>query len=204
MPPPSNPSIPMDPVLESAVARWLSLGVTSGTNPVLRRAYDLFFAPLGIEASWLEAEPFSAIESGFGEWWLRDARWNPARLCPGHPAGGDFAFLLADPGRFRVDVGSQGALSISPASEQAWAAARHSIRAGQDAGAFIHLAAALILLGDPAARLFEAGDDDAFCGSVRARLAGVPPGEDTETAGSTAGTAACPQTHENEAATPQG
>jgi hypothetical protein len=197
-----NFTMPIESVPESAISRWLSLGVTSGTHPVLRSAYQGFFAPLGIEAAWLEAEPFSALESGSGEWWLRDARWNPARIRPNHPAAGDFAILLSDPGRYKVDVESQGVLSISPASAQAWAAVLHSIRAGQDAGAFINMAAALILLGDPAAALFAAGDDDAFCGSVRARLAGVPPGERIETAGNTAGTAAGLQGHENAAACP--
>jgi hypothetical protein len=204
MPPHWNTAMPAESVPESAISRWLSLGVTSATHPVLRNAYQGFFAPLGIEAAWLEAEPFSALESGSGEWWLRDARWNPARLCAGHPAAGDFEILLADPGRYRVDVDSQGVLSISPASEQAWAAVRHSIRAGHDAAAFINMAAALILVGDPAAALFAAGDDDAFCGSVRARLAEVHSGECIETAGNKAGTAACRQSHENGAASPPG
>lgn len=194
--------MPAESVPESAIARWLSLGVTSCTHPVLHSAYEGFFAPLGIEAAWLEAEPFSALESGSGEWWLREARWNPARFCASHPAADDFAFLLADPGRFTVGVESQGGLSISPASDQAWAAVRHSIRAGHDAWAFIAMAAALILVGDPAAVLFAAGDDDAFCGSVRARLAGVPLGESIETAGSTAGTAAGLQDPEKAAASP--
>jgi hypothetical protein len=189
--------MPIEPSSESAIARWLALGVTSRTHPVLRSAYRGFFEPLGIEAAWLEAEPFSAIESGYGGWWLRDARWNPARIEKGHPAAGDFEFLLADAGCFQVDVESQGALSIHPASEQTWAAVRHGIRAGQDAEAFIHLAAGLLVLGDPAARLFEAGDDDAFCALVRIRLAETPPAEATEMAANTAGTGACRPDHED-------
>jgi hypothetical protein len=195
-----HPAMPIEPSPETAIARWLSLGVTSRTHPVLRNAYQIFFEPLGIEASWLEAEPFSALESGSGEWWLREARWNPARLAKGHPAAGDFEFLLADPGRFRVDAEPQGLLSIFPSCDQAWTAVRHSLRAGQDAGAFIHLAAGLILLGDPAARLFAAGDDDAFCASVQARLAKVPPGAGGERAENTVGTAVCRSENESAAA----
>ncbi|MGD1030063.1 MAG: hypothetical protein ABSA05_02890 [Opitutaceae bacterium] len=175
--------MPIEPLSESAIARWLALGVTSRTHPVLRSAYREFFEPLGIEAAWLEAEPFSALESGYGGWWLREAWWNPARIDRGHPAAVDFEFLLAEAGRFEVGVGSQGALSIRPASEQTWVAVRHGIRAGQDAEAFIHLAAGLLVLGDRAAELFAAGNDDAFCALVRARLAETPPDAATETAG---------------------
>jgi len=189
--------MPIEPFSESAIARWLALGVTSRTHPVLRSAYREFFEPLGIEAAWLEAEPFSALESGCIGWWLRDARWNPARIDKGHPAAGDFEFLLADAGCFQVDVESQGALSIRPASEQTWPAVRHGIRAGQGAEAFIHLAAGLLVLGDPAAELFAAGDDDAFCALVRARLAEVPPEAATEMTANTAGTAACQSDHED-------
>jgi len=192
--------MPAESVTESAIARWLALGVTSITHPVLRDACRSCFEPLGIESAWLEAEPFSALESGCGEWWLRDARWNPARLCKSHPAAGDFDFLLADPGRFRVDADSRGALSISPADDQGWAAIRHSLRAGHQTGALIHMAAGLILLGDPAAGLFAAGDDDAFCGLVRARLAEVPPEAGIERAGSTAGTRVCQPDREYAAA----
>jgi hypothetical protein len=152
---------------------------------------------MGIEAAWLEAEPFSALESGFGGWWLREARWNPALIDKGHPAAVDFEFLLAEAGRFEVGVESHGALSIRPASEQTWAAVRHGIRAGQGAEAFIHLAAGLLVLGDPAAELFAAGDDDAFCALVRARLAETPPEAATEMAANMAGREACRPDHKD-------
>jgi hypothetical protein len=194
---PQHPAMPIESFSESGVARWLALGVTSRTHPVLRDAYRSYFKPLGIEAAWLEAEPFSALESGRGEWWLRDARWNPEGVDKGHPAAGDFEFLLVDPGRFQVEVESQGGLSIRPAGEQSWGAVRHGIRAGQDAEAFIHLAAGLVLLGDRAARLFAAGNDDAFCASVRARLAGILPGADRERDANTACTAVSQTVHKN-------
>jgi hypothetical protein len=192
--------MPIETYSEPAIARWLALGVTSRTHPVLRDAFKCYLEPLGIEAAWLEAEPFSALESGFGDWWLRDANWNPARFDRNQPAADDFEFLLADLGRFRVEVGSQGAFSIRPETEETWAAVRHGIRAGQNAEAFIHIAAGLILVGDPDAKSFAAGDDDAFCALVRARLAEIPPEGAVEMAANKVGTMVCLNGHESPAA----
>ena len=167
--------MPLSSSAESALARWLALGATSRTHPVLRHACQSYFEPLGIEADWLEAEPFSALESGSAEWWLREARWNPMRLDRKQPAAADFEFLLAEPERQRVEVEPRGTLSIRPASERSWAAVRRSLRASQDAEAFIFMAAGLVLVDESAARLFDDGEDDAFCESVRACLETAPP-----------------------------
>ena len=86
---------------EPAIARWFAHGVTSLTHPVLDYALETFLGPLGVEADWIEAEPFSALESGHGGWWLRNPRWNAARLDRLHPAAADFASLLEHPEWFQ-------------------------------------------------------------------------------------------------------
>jgi hypothetical protein len=175
---------------EAALARWLAQGVTSHTHRVLRRVLGDFFQPLGIEAEALEAEPFSALESGQGEWWLRQPRWSPERFDRAHRAEPDFRFLLDAPSRFAVAVDPRGALGIElhplftddPAanaalreSEQGWRAARHALQAAEGAEAFIFAAAALLLANDSAAAIYAAGDDDGFCAAVRSRLAIASP-----------------------------
>jgi hypothetical protein len=171
---------------EAALARWLAQGVTSHTHRVLRRVIGDFFGPLGIEADALEAEPFSALESGHGQWWLRHPRWKPASFDRAHRAEPDFRFLLEAPQRFAITVDSRGGLGIElnprfthdPAanvalreSEQGWRAARHALQAAEAAEAFIFAAAALLLANDSAAAIYAAGDDDGFCAAVRSRLA---------------------------------
>jgi hypothetical protein len=175
---------------EAALARWLAQGVTSHTHRVLWRVLAEFFLPLGIEAEALEAEPFSALESGQGEWWLRQPRWNPESFDRAHRAEPDFRFLLAAPQCFAITVDPRGGLGIAlhprftddPAanaalqeSEQGWRAARHALHAAERAEAFIFAAAALLLANDSAAAIYAAGDDDGFCEAVRSRLAAASP-----------------------------
>jgi hypothetical protein len=173
------------PSPEAAVARWLAQGVTSQTHPVLAFAFRRFLHPLGVEAEWLEVEPFSVLESGQGGWWLRGPRWDPARFDPRHPALPDFAVLLSHPGHFTVDVDDRGLLSLelAPAarndpaallfmedSGRGWQAVRHTARAAADAECFLYAAAGLILACDPAADAYAAGDERAFCEEILGRL----------------------------------
>src|SRR5665213_979687 len=97
---------------EAALARWLAQGATSHTHRVLQRVLRDFFAPLGIQAEALEAEPFSALESGQGTWWLRQPRWSPDGFDRGRGAEPDFRFLLDAPERFAVTVDPQGGMFI--------------------------------------------------------------------------------------------
>jgi hypothetical protein len=175
---------------ERAIARWFAGGLTSRTHRVLQFALETYLVPLGIEADWLEAEPFSALESGVaGGWWLRGARWNPARFDPRRPGGADFAPLIKHPLHFRVAVESQGILSLSPAStaaagnaaaghlpgaDAAWRLIRHTVRASQKAETFIYAAAGLLLASDSAAALYASGDDGSFCAAVEDCLASPP------------------------------
>jgi len=170
---------------EPAIARWIAHGVTSRTHPVLACALETFHGPLGIEAEWLEAEPFSILESGLGECWLREPQWNAARFDRRHPAGPDFACLLDHPGTFLVAVDARGVIwpKVSPtaveapaarsfreAGEEGWRAIRHTLQAAHDAETFLYAAAGLILANDPVAAVYARGDDDAFCAAVLARL----------------------------------
>ena len=169
-----------------ALARWLAHGVTSLTHPVLDFALRSHLHPVGVEAAWLEAEPFSVLESGQGEWWLARPSWNPSRVDPSSPAAADFGLLLVNPGHFSVGVDPRGVIlpSLSaagagdPASrrflesgEDAWRAVRHTVRASHGAEAFIHASAALILAGDPLCAAYAAGRDGEFCRAVLGRLA---------------------------------
>jgi hypothetical protein len=170
---------------EPALARWLAQGVSSRTHPVLRWALRAHFHPLGIDAEALEAEPFSALESGLGEWWLHRPRWDAGRVDRGHPAAQDFGPLLDAPACYTVAVDRRGLLLIGLNSEapvdsaarafgegdeSGWRLARHAVRAAHDAEAFIYGAAGLILAGDPAVAIYAAGDDAAFCRAVGAKL----------------------------------
>jgi hypothetical protein len=167
---------------EPALARWLAHGLTSRTHPVLRLALEEHLLPLGIEADALEAEPFSAIESGHGDAWLVRPRWRPELFDVRLPVAGAFAPLLDHPDWFDVAVDPSGTLSIDLAAGargeasarafvssggQVWLAARHVLRAAQEAERFIFAAAGLILANDPAAGLYARGDDRAFCERVR-------------------------------------
>ena len=58
-------------------------------------------------------------------------------------------------------------------NEEGWRAARHAIRAAEQAEAFIFAAAGLLLANDPASAIYAAGDDAAFGAAVRRRLAGA-------------------------------
>ncbi len=169
---------------EAALARWFSQGPTSLTHPVLRRALSAYLSPLGIEAAWLEAEPFSGLESGSAGWWLRSARWNPEGLDRASRASADFEFLLVNPRHFSVAVDSQGVFSVSlaavagpsasavlPRGEDAdWRVILHSVRASQRAETLIHAAAGAILAGDPATELYVRGEDSAFLAAVEERI----------------------------------
>jgi hypothetical protein len=170
---------------EPALARWLAQGVSSRTHPVLRWALRTHFHPLGIDAEALEAEPFSALESGFGGWWLRRPRWDAGLVDRGHPAAQDFGPMLDPAAGFTVAVDRHGLLSIGlnpqtptgsaarvffQSDESDWRVARHAVRAAHDTEAFIYAAAGLLLAGDLAAAIYVGGNDAAFCRAVGAKL----------------------------------
>ena len=173
-----------EPTPEAALGVWLAGGITSRSHPVLEFALRTFLNPLGIEAESLEAEPFSALESGVGTWWLRQPAWNPSRFDPGHPAAPDIRAILDHADEFTVAVDDQGILAPALNSQTAgpearrfvedreavWRAVRHTIHASQDAEAFIFAAAGLILANDPAAAAYARGDHSSFCASVLGRL----------------------------------
>ncbi len=169
--------MPAECPCEAAIARWMSLGVTSRTHPFLRHIYARCFAPLGIEADWLEAEPFSALESRSGFWWLRQPRWNPSIIDTATPAAADFRALIQTREPLHIEVEPQGALCIRPAAEQSWAAMRHSLRASHAAGSLIAMAAGLLIVDEANAALYASGDDDAFFLSVVERLGKTAPTE---------------------------
>jgi hypothetical protein len=139
---------------------------------------------VGIEADWLEAEPFGPEESALGTCWLRGARWNPARLRPGSPAAADLAPWAA----VSAAVDAAGLLHFAAAAgaadgdpHRSWKAVRHSVRAAHRAAAFIHAAAGLLLAGDPLAGRYAAGDDSGFANEVWRRLEIAAPGAEAET-----------------------
>jgi len=171
---------------EEALARWLAHGVTSKTHPVLAWAMGRYFHPLGIRAEALEAEPFSALESGFGEWWLRNPRWDPSGIDPRCPGAQDFEVLRHSPGSFLVTVDRRGGLSVglapsaqgNPAasafwadSECGWRAARHSARAAGEVEAFVFAAAGMILAGGPVTGIYAGGDDLGYCEAIAGIIA---------------------------------
>jgi hypothetical protein len=164
-----------------ALARWLAHGVSSRTHPVLHWAMGRYFCPLGIRAESLEAEPFSALESGLGEWWLRGPCWNPVGIDPEGPAGPDLDVLRRYPGSFAVEVDRRGLLSITqvpsagvaPAvsafwadGDSVWRAARHAVRAAHKVESVLFGAAGMILAGDPLSEVYAGGDDAGFCEAV--------------------------------------
>lgn len=174
---------------EPALARWLAHGVTSATHPVLEWALRRFLSPLGIEADALEAEPFGALECGCADWWLRAPRWSAVLLDSRHPARSDFQPLLEAADHLAATVDPRGVLAFGPrpsgnlaaaraalaASDEGWNAARHSLRASQQVERFIFAAAGLLLANDPAAAVYAAGDDAAYCDLVLRRLGASPP-----------------------------
>jgi hypothetical protein len=190
---------------QAALARWLAHGCTSVTHPLLRAALENCFHPVGIEADWLEAEPFGAEESAIGTCWLRGARWNPGRLRPGSPAAADLApwagvAAVVDAAGLLDFAGLAPPGTAGDDPDLTWTAVRHSVRAAHRAAAFIHAAAGLLLAGDPLAARYAAGDDTGFANEVWRRLeipasgaeAGIGPapaesnrpGRDPERAGS--------------------
>jgi hypothetical protein len=129
------------------------------------------FAPLGIEADWFEAEPFSSLEAGWPDGWLRCPRWNPAQVDPGSPAAGALRPWLAQPSA--VTVRCDGLLQLPPSADEpaAWAAIRASVIARERARAFLAAAAASLLFDPEAAAIYCAGDAAAFAGRIWAQMA---------------------------------
>ena len=170
---------------EPAIARWLANGASSRTHPVLDWALRTFFGPLGITADSLECEPFSALESGLGDWWLRLPGWDPRRLDPRHAGAPDFSPLLERPDCFSVAVDSHGQFLIGlkpghaadlaarqlwEGGERGWRVARHGVRAAQDSEAFIFAAAGMVLANEPEAAIYADGDDAGFCRAVALKV----------------------------------
>jgi hypothetical protein len=182
------------PSPEPALARWLAHGVTSLTHPLLRHALETCFHPLGIEADWLESEPFSAGDNPVGVCWLRRPRWNPARLDPALAARVDLSPWAAEAAAITVDaagifkISTAAADSLAGDPDHTWRAIRHSVRAAQRATDFIHAAAALILAGDPLALRYAAGDDAGFSAEIWRRFENAaqdPPANRDEPGGET-------------------
>jgi hypothetical protein len=181
--------VTLDPELaERAIARWLAHGPTSRTHPVLRTALVKYFHPLGIDAEYLETEPFSAIESGFGSCWLGRPQWHPERMEAAHPARPDFEPIIRRPLCYRVAIEASGVALIDLTAEgrddpvaraeweflgYGWNAARHTLQAAQEAERFIHTAAGLLLSGDPLTAVYAEGNDDAFCRGVEHRCSSI-------------------------------
>ena len=151
---------------------------------MLRFALSAFLEPLGIEADALEAEPFSGFESGSGEWWLWNPRWNAERFDRRHSAAEDFGYVLESPESFAATASSRGWLNFTltgPAdlaagtffrsSEDGWLAARHSLQASREVEAFLCAAAGLLLIDPSFAALYASGDVQGFCEAVRRGMA---------------------------------
>jgi hypothetical protein len=185
--------VPMSPspTPEDALARWFAHGVTSRTHPVLEFALRRHLNPLGIGADWLKAEPFSALESGHGGWWLRSPSWSADRVDPAWEPGRDLAPLVATAGRIPVGVDAHGVLQPQPSDgDSFWPAVRLSVRASLEVEAFLLAAAGLILAGDPLASAYAAGDDRAYCLGVCERLASARQAPDTNASGAAGGACA--------------
>jgi len=158
------------PVTEAAVALWISQGVTSLTHPLLELASRTCFAPLGIVADWFEAEPFSSLESGLADGWLRRPRWNPATLDPNHPAAADLQAWALQPQSVRVQTDAVFVLPAGTDERAAWAVVRHSIAARERARAFLAAAAASLLFDPESAAIYLAGDAAAFAQGIWAQI----------------------------------
>jgi hypothetical protein len=160
-----------NPAAEAAVARWLAGGATSLTHPVLNRVLADCYHPLGIEALWLEAEPFSALEAGGGEGWLRGALWSSARMDPAHPAARDLAPWISRAAE--ISATADGLIRLPPAGPgdpDPWLAIRHSVFARSRASAFLCAAAGSLLFDAEAAVIYRDGNDAAFVEIIWARL----------------------------------
>ena len=171
---PPSPSVP-----ELAVARWISSGITSLTHPVLVRIQAECFGAIGIEADWFEAEPFSGVEAGMPDGWLRAPRWNPQRVDPRHPGAADLARWANRAGE--ITVTADGILRLpadGPAEADTWLAVRHSVAARGRAGAFLCAAAGSLLFDPITAAIYLAGNDDAFVQRIWARLGSARGGLD--------------------------
>jgi len=158
-------------VTEAAVARWISRGVTSLTHPVLAQVNAECFGAIGIEAEWFEAEPFSGVEAGMPDGWLRAPHWNPKRVDPGHPGAADLT-PWADHAA-EITVTADGILrlpTVVPAEADTWRAVRHSVAARGRAAAFLCAAVGSLLFDSVAAAIYLQGNDDAFVQRVWARL----------------------------------
>ncbi|MGH7995637.1 MAG: hypothetical protein ACREFX_04720 [Opitutaceae bacterium] len=156
-----------------AIARWLAGGVRSTTHPLLNHALRRYFSPLGIDADWLEAEPFGALECGSAECWLRNPRWNPEKVDPARPDAAPLRARALQAAETRVDPG--GILHFPPhADNDPWPAVRLSVNAASSAAHFIHAAAALLFVDERAAALYAAGDDTAFIALVHGHLCAEP------------------------------
>lgn len=152
----------------AAIARWLRFGSRSTGHPLLAWAFDTHYAPLGIAADWLEAEPFGALDQPAVPCWLRCPRWEPARIDRRHPRSGP---LLALAGRSaEASIDAAGVLSFAPSVDDAWPCIRATMRAAADAADFIHAAAALILVDEGAASLYASGEDERFTAFVQSHL----------------------------------
>lgn len=175
----------MGSITEQALARWFAHGVTSVTHPVLNFAFAAFLHPLGIETEGLEMEPFSGLESGSGEWWLRDPRWSRECFDRNHPDASDFGYLLEAPEHFEVRVSFRGWLTLTlgasgkedlsaqaylAASEGGWLAARHTVEAARKTESFLWAAASLLLIDETLAESYASGGDQEFCAGVLRQL----------------------------------
>lgn len=162
------------PAAEAAVARWIGGGVTSLTHPILALLFRECFAPLGIEADWFEAEPFSGLETGWPDGWLRRPRWNPAQIDSGHPAAEALQPWAAQPSA--VTVRCDGLLQLPPSADEsaAWVAIRSSVIARERARAFLAAAAASLLFDPEAAAIYCAGDAASFARRIWGQMAEPP------------------------------
>jgi hypothetical protein len=177
----------LSPAAEAAVARWIEGGVTSLTHPVLAQLFRDCFAPLGIEADWLEAEPFSSLEAGWPDGWLRLPRWNPARLDPHHPAAIDLQHWALEQAQADQTADRDGS-AVEPAAivtvqpdglfrlpestdeRAAWAAVRHSVAARERVRVFLAAAAASLLFDAEAAAIYRDGDAAEFVRRIWAQM----------------------------------
>jgi hypothetical protein len=141
-----------DRIHEEALARWLAHGLTSRTHPILAQAFSHCFSPLGIEAEWLECEPFGCLATGLPPCWLRSPRWNPGGVDSAHPSFSALERWRKEPDR--VQVGTDGIFRIAGPGEATWEAVRESVRAAALASAFLNAAAALILSDAETAQLY--------------------------------------------------
>jgi hypothetical protein len=175
----------MGSITEQALARWFAHGVTSTTHPVLHFAFAAFLHPLGVISEALEMEPFSGLESGSGEWWLRDPSWSPASFDRRCPSAEDFGYLLEAPDHFEIKVSSRGWLAIIlgasgkedlsaqaylAASEGGWLAARHAVEAARKTESFLWAAASLLLVDESLSESYVRGADQEFCAAVLHQL----------------------------------